>query len=110
MSRSRIAGSYAILFFHFFCKTSILFSMVVALVYIPTNSGNLFVDFLADGRSDWCEKAPDPCWHSDSWHQGLEDSFKAVASPLAGGVGPWSLARGSRDPRAGSCRVLLQFS
>ena len=36
--RSRIAGSYGSSIFSFFCGNSILFSIVAASVYIPTNS------------------------------------------------------------------------
>ena len=58
MSRSGIAGSYVSSIFKFFWGTSILFSIVAAPIYIPTNSVGgfpfspyhlqclLFVDFL----------------------------------------------------------------
>jgi hypothetical protein len=42
MSRSAIIGSYSLLFLLFW-GTSILFSIAVALIYIPTNSVEVFL-------------------------------------------------------------------
>ena len=68
MPRSGIAGSYSNSSFRFL-RTSLLFSIVAAPVYIPTNSaeGFLFIQSLptfivcrliSDGCSDQCEVVP----------------------------------------------------
>ena len=63
--RSRITGSCGSSIFQFVWGTSILFSIVAALIYIPTNSvrgfpflhtlSNIYIcTFFNDGPSDWC--------------------------------------------------------
>ena len=68
MPRSGVAGSYAGSMFSFW-GTSILFSIVVVPIYIPTNSEGVSLFFtpspafvvcflVNDGHADWCEVVP----------------------------------------------------